>query len=62
MTAGCAAAITHSTAACIAGRIRRRCSACPTHGLKNEVIMPRHSRNVYDHAVRMSGVKIVEVE
>ena len=23
--------------------------------------MPRHSRNVYDHAVRMSGVKIVEV-
>ena len=24
-------------------------------GLKNEVIMPRESRNVYDHAIRMLG-------
>ncbi len=31
-------------------------------GLKNEVIMPRHSRNVYDHAARTLGVKIVEVD
>src|SRR5437762_6683839 len=30
-------------------------------GLKNEVIIPSYSRNVYDHAVRMMGVKIVEV-
>jgi seryl-tRNA(Sec) selenium transferase len=31
-------------------------------GLKNEVIMPRASRNVYDHAIRMVGVNIIEVE
>lgn len=31
-------------------------------GLKNEVIMPRYSRNVYDHAARMTGVRIVDVE
>ena len=30
-------------------------------GLKNEVIIPEYSRNVYDHAIRMVGVKIVEV-
>ena len=30
-------------------------------GKKNEVIIPKYSRNVYDHAVRMVGVKIVEV-
>jgi L-seryl-tRNA(Ser) seleniumtransferase len=30
-------------------------------GLKSEVIIPAYSRNVYDHAIRMLGVKIVEV-
>src|SRR5437868_6583862 len=30
-------------------------------GLKNEVIMPRESRVVYDHAVRTVGAKIIEV-
>ncbi len=30
-------------------------------GLKNEVIIPEYSRNVYDHAIRMVGVKIIEV-
>ena len=30
-------------------------------GLKNEVIIPEYSRNVYDHALRMVGVKIIEV-
>jgi hypothetical protein len=31
-------------------------------GLKSEVIIPQYSRNVYDHAVRMLGVKIVTVK
>jgi L-seryl-tRNA(Ser) seleniumtransferase len=31
-------------------------------GLKDEVIMPRQSRNVYDHAIRAVGVRIVEVD
>src|SRR6266436_9284264 len=28
-------------------------------GLKNEVVMPKPSRNVYDHAIRMTGVKMI---
>ena len=31
-------------------------------GLKDEVVIPSYSRNVYDHAVRMTGVKIIEVK
>src|SRR6185437_16693177 len=31
-------------------------------GLKSEVIIPEYSRNVYDHAIRMLGVKIIEVK
>ena len=62
VTNGCAAALTHSTAACIAGADPEKLQRLPyLHGLKNEVIAPRHSRNVYDHAIRMLGVKIVEV-
>ena len=63
VTAGCAAALTHVTAACIAGANPEKMQRLPDlAGLKNEVIMPRPSRNVYDHAVRMLGVKIVTAE
>jgi L-seryl-tRNA(Ser) seleniumtransferase len=63
VTAGCAAALTHATAACIAGANPERMQRLPDlTGLKNEVIMPKYSRNEYDHAVRMLGVKIVEVD
>src|SRR5882757_3352138 len=63
VTAGCAAAITHATAACIAGSDPEKMQRLPNlHGLKSEVIMPRYSRNVYDHAVRTLGVKIIEVD
>ncbi len=63
VTAGCAAAITHATAACIAGADPEKLQRLPYHdGLKSEVIMPRYSRNVYDHATRMLGVRIVEVD
>lgn len=62
VTNGCAAALTHSTAACIAGTDPEKLQRLPSlEGLKNEVIAPRHSRNVYDHAIRMLGVRIVEV-
>jgi D-glucosaminate-6-phosphate ammonia-lyase len=62
VTAGCAAALTHATAACIAGADPEKMQRLPNlAGLKNEVIMPRYSRNVYDHAVRMLGVRTVEV-
>jgi uncharacterized pyridoxal phosphate-dependent enzyme len=63
VTAGCAAALTHATSACIAGANPEKMQQLPDLAtLKNEVIIPKHSRNVYDHAVRMLGVKIVEVE
>ena len=62
VTNGCAAALTHSTAACIAGADPEKLQRLPNlTGLKNEVIAPRHSRNVYDHAIRMLGVRMVDV-
>ncbi len=62
VTNGCAAALTHATAACIAGADPEKLQRLPNlDGLKNEVIAPRHSRNVYDHAIRMLGVRMIEV-
>lgn len=63
VTNGCCAAIAHCTSAAIAGNNPERMQQLPDlTGLKNEVIIPAYSRNVYDHAVRMVGVKIVEVK
>src|SRR5438270_10529155 len=62
VTAGTAAALTHATAACLVGTDPEKIQRLPNlDGLKNEVIIPRESRNVYDHAVRTLGVKIIEV-
>ncbi len=62
VTAGCCAALTHCTAASIAGSNPERMQRLPDlTGLKSEVIIPEYSRNVYDHAIRMVGAKIVEV-
>lgn len=63
ITAGCCAAISHCTCAAVAGTNPERMQQLPdTTGMKNEVIVPSYSRNQYDHAVRMVGVKIVEVK
>ena len=62
VTAGCCAAVTHCTASAIAGGNPERMQRLPNlAGLKNEVIVPAYSHNVYDHAVRMLGVKLVVV-
>jgi len=62
VTAGCCAALTHCTAASIAGTNPERMQQLPgLTGLKDQVIIPEYSRNVYDHAIRMVGVKIIEV-
>ena len=62
VTAGCAAALTHLTAAAIAGGNPERMQRVPNlAGLKSEVIVPAYSRNQYDHAIRMLGVKLIEV-
>jgi L-seryl-tRNA(Ser) seleniumtransferase len=61
VTAGCCAALTNFTAAVIAGTNPERMQRLPNlTGLKSEVIIPAYSRNVYDHAIRMLGVKIIE--
>src|SRR5580700_9879345 len=53
VTAGCAAAITAATAATIAGTDPEKSQKMPyLAGLKNQVIIPRHSRNPYDVAAR----------
>lgn len=64
VTAGCAAAMKHATAACVSGGNPEKLLRIPDlTGLdKTEVIMPRYSRNVYDHAVRNIGVKIITVD
>ena len=62
VTSGAAAALSHATAACIAGCDPEKMQRLPNlDGLKNQVVMPRESRNVYDHATRTLGVEIVEV-
>ncbi len=64
VTAGCAAAMKHFTAACVTGGNPERLIRIPdlTGMEKTEVICPRYSRNVYDHAVRNIGVKVITVE
>lgn len=63
ISAGCCAGVTNLTCASIAGYNPERMQRLPDlTGLKDEVVIPAYSRNVYDHAVRMVGVKIVEVK
>ena len=63
VSSGCAAALTHATAACVAGGNPDLHVRIPNLSgfAKDEVIIPRHSRNVYDAAVRAVGVRVVEV-
>jgi seryl-tRNA(Sec) selenium transferase len=62
VTSGCAGALTHATSACVVGTDPEKLQQLPKmDGLKDEVIMPKQSRNVYDHAIRAVGVRIVEV-
>ncbi len=64
VSAGCAAAMSHATAACVAGGNPDLHVRIPNLAgfAKDEVIIPAHSRNVYDAAIRAVGVKIIEVE
>lgn len=64
VSAGCAAAMSHATAACVAGGNPDLHVRIPDLDgfAKDEVIIPGHSRNVYDAAIRAVGVKIIEVD
>lgn len=62
VTSGASAGLLLGTAACVAGLDPGRMARLPdTTGMKNEVVMVRSQRNFYDHAVRATGVRIVEV-
>jgi len=64
VSAGCAAAISHATAACVAGGNPDLHVRIPNLAgfPKDEVIIPGPSRNVYDAAIRAVGVRVIEVE
>src|SRR5437762_5377458 len=64
VSAGCAAGLKHVTAACVAGGNPEKLLRIPNlQGLdKTEVVSPRSSRSVYDHAIRNIGVKMITVE
>jgi L-seryl-tRNA(Ser) seleniumtransferase len=63
VTSGAAAALAQATAGCIVGTDPELIQQLPDlTGLKDEVIIPRASRNVYDHAFRAFGVRMVEVD
>lgn len=61
-TTGCEAAICLATIACIAGTNVEQCQALPYIKKRDQVIIPKHSRNPYDFGVRMVGAEIVEVD
>jgi D-glucosaminate-6-phosphate ammonia-lyase len=64
VSAGCAAGIKHVTAACVTGGNPEKLIRIPDLGGfdKSEVVIPRSSRNVYDHAIRNIGVRIITVD
>ena len=64
VSAGCAAGMNEVTAGIIAGGNPEKLIRIPNlEGFeKTEVIIPRSSRNVYDHAIRNCGVKIITVD
>lgn len=62
VTSGAAAGLLLATAATIAGLDAAAMDRLPnTRGLKNQVIVARSQRNMYDHAVRTAGARLVEV-
>jgi D-glucosaminate-6-phosphate ammonia-lyase len=64
VSAGCAAGLKHVTAACVTGGNPEILIRIPdlTGVEKNEVIIPSSSRNVYDHAIRNIGVRVITVD
>jgi len=62
VTSGASAGLALGTAACVAGCDVARMDSLPdTTGMPNEVVVQRGHRNAYDHAIRMAGIRLVEV-
>src|SRR5690606_37671794 len=64
VSSGCAAGMKHVTVACLTGGNPEKLIRLPNvAGFdKTEVIIPRYSRNVYDHSIRNTGATIITVE
>lgn len=62
VTAGAASGLTLGSAAILAGFDPAKMERLPdTSGIKSEFIISREHRNGYDHAIRLSGARLVEV-
>src|SRR5437879_3633983 len=63
VSSGCAAALAHATSACVTGGNPDLHVRVPDLSgfAKDEVVIPKGSRNEYDQAIRSVGVRIVEV-
>ena len=63
VSSGCAAGMAHTTAACVTGGNPDLHVRIPdlTGFAKDEVVIPKASRNEYDQAIRSVGVRIIEV-
>jgi L-seryl-tRNA(Ser) seleniumtransferase len=63
VTAGAASALTLGTAACLTGKNQEFIHRLPDlTGMKSEVIVQKVHRVGYDHAVRNTGIKLIEVD
>ena len=62
VTCGCEAAIALATVACTCGMDPELSQSMPYKKVRDQVILPKYSRNPYDFGIRMSGIEIVEVE
>ena len=63
VTSGAAAALTLGTAGVLTGKDEGRISRIPRlDGMKSQVIVQRGHRFEFDHAVRICGVRLVEID
>jgi len=63
VTAGASASLCLATCAVTAGKDRAKINQLPDlTGMKSEMVIQKVHRNSYDHAFRMVGVKLVDVE
>jgi len=63
VTSGAAGALTCGTAACLTGTNEKAIQQLPDlTGLKSEVLIQKSHRYGYDHAVRSTGIRMVEIE
>ncbi|MFC1607645.1 aminotransferase class V-fold PLP-dependent enzyme [Candidatus Latescibacterota bacterium] len=63
VTSGCAGAMFAATCACVTGGDPEKMALIPdTTGMKNEVLVAKDQRHVYDRSIWMVGVKMIEAE